>query len=336
MRRPLFWARRAVYLCALLAALAGQLFDVGWIFHFIFFLTLTLPLLSLLLSLPGILGLRLDLRAGSGQMPRDAPAAWTLTAANRFGLPVSCVTGRVRLRCPFTGESRSFPIGLRGAGPGACADWDVVTSHCGLVECSVRRLRAWDCLGLFSLPLRAFPADTLLITPLPEEPERSVLPESTGSTVPVPKGKAALGEDYELRPYREGDSLRGVHWKMSAKRDELVTRELLAEKRPLPILTFDHFGSLDGMDRVLDRLAGYSRALLERERPHAVRWLEPCSGAARECAVACREDWLRCLAAIYADPVPEQGAAIGCLGYGGEDFFQIHITGTGEPLCPEK
>lgn len=331
--RPALWARRGVYLCALLGALAGQLFDVGWLFHYIFFLTLTLPLLSLLLSLPGILGLRLRLGADSRQTPRNTPAAWTLTAENRFGLPVSRVTGRVRLRCPFTGENASFSVGLRGASPGASTTWNVVTSHCALVECSVSRLRAWDCLGLFSLPLRALPMDTLLITPLPEEPKGLILPESTGYTVPVPKGKAAMGEDYELRPYREGDSLRSVHWKMSAKRDGLVVRELLAVKYPLPVLTFDHFGSADAMDCVLDRLAGYSRALLSHERPHAVRWLEPCSGAAREYAVGCQEDWLRCLRAIFADPVPETGAAIGSLGNGGEDFYQIHIAGG--PPCAE-
>ena len=74
------WARRAVYLCALLTALAGQMFDVGWIFHYIFFLTLTLPLLSLLLSLPGILGLRLRLAAAGHQTPRNMPASWSLTA----------------------------------------------------------------------------------------------------------------------------------------------------------------------------------------------------------------------------------------------------------------
>ena len=182
--RPALWARRGVYLCALLGALAGQLFDVGWLFHYIFFLTLTLPLLSLLLSLPGILGLRLRLGADSRQTPRNTPAAWTLTAENRFGLPVSRVTGRVRLRCPFTGENASFSVGLRGASPGASTTWNVVTSHCALVECSVSRLRAWDCLGLFSLPLRALPMDTLLITPLPEEPKGLILPESTGCTVP--------------------------------------------------------------------------------------------------------------------------------------------------------
>ena len=330
------WARRAVYLCALLTALAGQMFDVGWIFHYIFFLTLTLPLLSLLLSLPGILGLRLRLAAAGHQTPRNMPASWSLTAGNRFGLPVSCVTGRVRLRCAFTGESSSFPVSLRGAAPGVSASWNVVTSHCGLVECSVSRLWAWDCLGLLAFPLRSFPADTLLIVPLPEEPRRLVLPGSSGNTVPVPKGKAAIGEDYELRPYREGDTLRSIHWKMSAKRDELVTRELLAEKHPLPILTFDHFGDPDALDRVLDRLAGCSRALLKRERPHAVRWLEPKTGAVREYAVGCEEDWLRCLTAIFRDPVPPEGIRTGSLGNGGDDFFQIHITGTGESPCPER
>ena len=60
--------------------------------------------------------------------------------------------------------------------------------------------------------------------------------------MPAPRGRSASGEDYDLRPFREGDSLRTVHWKMSAKRDELVTRELLEDRRPVPVLTFDHFG----------------------------------------------------------------------------------------------
>ena len=115
-----------------------------------------------------------------------------------------------------------------------------------------------------------------------------------------------------------------------------MTRELLAEKRPLPILTFDHFGDPDTLDRVLDRLAGCSRALLKREQPHAVRWLEPKTGAVREYAVGCEEDWLRCLTAIFRDPVPPEGIRTGPLGNGGDDFFQIHITGTGESPCPER
>lgn len=327
--KAVLWARRAVYICVLLGALMGQLFDVGWIFHFIFFFVLTLPPLSLLLSLPGILGLRVCLSASHREVRRGAPASWVLSIENRFGLPVARVTARVRTNCAFTGESSRMTAVLRGAAPGMSSSWEAGTGHCGRIECSVDRLRVWDCLGLIALPLGRIAPGTMLVAPLEEFPVRLVLPDSTGASLPVPSGKAAFGEDYELRPYRDGDSLRTIHWKMSAKRDELVTRELLAQRRPLPVLTFDHFGSLEVMDRTLDRLAGYSQTLLEQERPHEVRWAEPASGAVRTFPVGCERDWSACLTAILSEPVPMEGQSIGTLRAEGPDesLFQIHIRG---------
>ena len=50
--------RRIVYLLILLAALFAQLFDVGYLVHYLFILILLLPVAGLLLSLPAILGCR--------------------------------------------------------------------------------------------------------------------------------------------------------------------------------------------------------------------------------------------------------------------------------------
>ena len=121
-----------------------------------------------------------------------------------------------------------------------------------------------------------------------------------------------------------------IHWKMSAKRDELITREPPEDTRPLPVLTFDHFGPLDVVDRTLDRLEGYSLALLEQGRPHEVRWTHPETGVVRVCAVAGERDWAVCLASILADPAPLRGRSIRdqSLKQGpGAPIYQIHVTG---------
>lgn len=322
------WARRMAYLCILLAALTGQIFDVGWIFHYTFILTLCIPLLSLLLSLPGIIGLRVNMSPSAHEIMRNGSANWTLSVSNRFGLPVACVTGRVRRRCVFTGEESVFLAVLRGAPPGASASWNADTRHCGLMVCTADRIRVWDCLGLFALPLPKQKASgTLLVVPAPENPGQIRLPEGAGVSEPALRGRAAVGEDYELRPYRAGDSLRSIHWKMSAKRDELVTRERLAERRPLPVLTFDHFGEQADMDRILDKLAGFSQTLLEQGRAHEIRWAEPLSGTVRRHAIGGGEDWLTCLTAVLSDPVPPEGASIGAVRAGRQDetLFQIHV-----------
>ena len=138
----------------------------------------------------------------------------------------------------------------------------------------------------------------------------------------------------KLRPYREGDSLRMIHWKMTAKRDELVTREPPEDTRPLPVLTFDHFGPLAQVDRALDRLAGLSLTLLDQERPHEVRWAHPETGAVRAFPVTGERDWETCLTAILSDPAPLYGRSIlsqALAPVAGRPIYQIHVSGKEDP-----
>ena len=96
------------------------------------------------------------------------------------------------------------------------------------------------------------------------------------------------------------------------------------------MLTFDHFGPLEVVDRALDRLEGTSMALLAQEQPHEVRWLHPETGVERVCAVAGERDWGTCLAAILADPAPLRGHSIlrESLKQGpGAPIYQIHVSG---------
>lgn len=322
--------RRLLYAAALLLALLGQLLDVGYLFHFIFFAVLTLPLLGLAVSLPALLGCRASLSAASLRIPRGGSASLTLRLDNRFRLPVARASYRLRISNRMTGQGHEAKAVIRGAAPEEDRLWTLETDHCGAIECRVERLWASDCLGLFSLPVRRPPPFTLLVTPLAEDPGPVDLPDGVGVSVPQPKGRTVFGENYELRDYRPGDSLRMIHWKMSAKRDELITREPPEDTRPLPVLTFNLFGPLAQVDRMLDRLEGYSRALLAQERPHEVRWLHPETGAARQYAIAGERDWMACLAAILSDPAPMQGRSIleQSLRQGpGAPIYQIHVTG---------
>ena len=81
------WSRRLLYLLALTAALMGQLFDVGYLFHFLFFAAACLPLLGLALSLPAMVRCRVRLVPSARQVERGAEAGWTLRLECRSPLP---------------------------------------------------------------------------------------------------------------------------------------------------------------------------------------------------------------------------------------------------------
>lgn len=328
--------RRLSYLVILLAALLGQILDVGYLFHFVFYATLCMPVLGLLISLPSMLGCRIWLYASAPQVRRGNEAAWSLRFSNRFRLPLARMSFRFRVTNRLTGEADTRRVAIRGASPEEDKRWTADTGHCGMLECRVDRVWVCDCLGLFALPARAPAAVTMMVAPLPENPGPIELPEGSGRSVPL-LGKAAVsGENYELRPYREGDSLRMIHWKMSAKRDEPVTREPLEEDRPLPVLVFSHFGPIDEMDRMLDRLEGFSIVLLEQEQTHEVRWLHPETGEARTCRIGGERDWESCLALILTDPAPMVGksildqAAAQVRGVDGSAYL-IHVSGKEVP-----
>lgn len=322
--------RRIAYLLVLTGALAGQLFDIGYLVHFIFILTLCLPVVGLLVSLPAMLGCRWTLSVEPAAAARGEKARWRVAVRGRWALPLARASCTLRVKNRMTGEERTTRVSLTGISWGTALTKAVDTNRCGMVECRLERGRVYDCLGLFALPARTTGVGSLLVCPLPEPPGLLRLPERYGVPAPVLRGRASSGEDYDLRPYQSGDNVRAIHWKMSAKRDELVVREPLDALAPTPVLTFLHFGPEKELERTLDRLAGYGEALLERQRPFQVWWAQPVTGEIRRAAVADRGDWNRCLRAVLSDPAPLTGRSVldtPVTGSQDQPIHHIHITG---------
>lgn len=320
--------RRIGYLLSLLAAVLMAAYFETYLTGFLLILVLSLPVLAFLLSLPGMLGLRIRLQPQGSGTVRDGTAFWRLETGSRFHLSIARADVRLHFKNRMTGAESSQRLRLLGTPTGSFLTLPADTGHCGLLEARVTRLRVCDCLGLFTLYKR-LPAPALLpVLPIPIEPE--TLPDVQGGP-PVlnPRPGGGPGEDYEIRPYRPGDPVKMIHWKLTCKRDQTVLREVLEIQKAEPLLTFDHFGPPEALDRVLDRLNALSAALVEERRPHTVRWLEQGNGRLRSYQIEGRRALERCMAAILACPAPLQGVptprveTAGCLCY--------HIAAEEEP-----
>ena len=129
-----------------------------------------------------------------------------------------------------SGTAIELPCGAMLA-PGQRADLRVTlrAAKSGLWRFRVREITVRDPLGLFAVPC-AVP---------PQSQELCVLPPAEGEddgagTKPQNKVEkvTAAGRDmadgvYDLRPYRAGDSLKQIHWKLTARVGELTVREPL-------------------------------------------------------------------------------------------------------------
>lgn len=296
-------SRRIVYGLALLAALAFQIFYDGYLAQFLLVCLLALPALSLLLSLPGLAGLRLALSPSSPQLAQGQEGQWRLTARSSLPLPVARLTLRLTFHNALTGATAAQRLQLAGLASGQTRPLPLEGDHCGALTCQVTRARALDFLGLFSLPVRRpDPAQALVLpqpVPLEELPGLEPLLAQTG----MGPGSAPDEEDEELRDYRPGDPIRAIHWKLSSKYDALVVRERALCGRPQVALSFDLFGPPARLDRVLARVWTASRFLAGRGLAHEICWTAP-DGQPRREVVDGQGQLLSCMARILSQPAP--------------------------------
>lgn len=323
---------RIGYLLALLGAWSFFLFFNGYFSFYILILAVVFPLFSLLVSLPGMLAVRTGLTPSSPTVRRGDGLGFDLTVSNLRRLPVGRLVARMTCSNLLSGRTARFR--RRGAGSRFPLGAELAEAHCGLIRCEVTSLKVCDLLGLFSLSLPLPQAAETLSLPLdlPAEEVPLLLGDGEGDISLVPRPGGGPGEDYDLRPYRPGDPLRAVHWKLSAKVDELVVRETMEPARLQIVLTYDHFGPLEELDRVLDRLDAVSRALIAHERSHAISWADPATGAVQSMAVSSLRDLRAFEHAAFSTPAPLTGQSIldkaGLSGM--PNLRRLHVT------LPEK
>ena len=296
--------RRIVYGAALLAALAFQIFYDGYLAQFLLVCIILLPVLSLLLSLPGLLGLRLSLSAAPSCLLRDQKGQWRIGIDNATPLPVAQLTLDLLVRNALTGAERRKRFRTFGLSGEQARSLPMDCEHCGVLTCQIVRAKALDFLGLISLPVSIPPAVQALVLPEPAPLEALPELEHILAQAGARPGPGQEGEDYEVRGYRPGDPIRSIHWKLSSKYDELVVRERLKSDRPQVALSFDLFGPPERLDQVLARLWTASLSLIQREIPHALCWLGP-DGQTNAEPVASQAQLLDCMTRILSRRAPE-------------------------------
>ena len=324
-------ARRILYAVLVGMAVLFQIFFRFYLSTFMLVLILVLPILSLLLALPGWMGSMASAVPEASLVTVGGSARFRIILYHSSFLPL--IRPRVRLGWTnqLTGESGESKLTLTARKP---AELTVPAAHCGRLVCRVEGAVCCDLLGLFPLPVRKGPERAVLILPvhLELEGKEELAAGENAGTVLRPRPGGGPGEDYDLREYRVGDPLRSVHWKLSSKKDELVVRETLEPQQAAIVVTYDHFGPPEDLDRTFAQLWALSRWLLQQDRPHHIQWASPLTGVAEDRAVDSPNALLACLDGAFSTPAPLEGRSIldGALRLpGGGKVRHLHVTPEG-------
>lgn len=299
--------RRACYFLGLLGCGLWYLLSGSWLSWVLLLTLAVLPWLSLALTVPALCSFSLT---PTGPDHLRAGESGTFLLLGACQMPMPPFHGRIRLQSLRTGETRLYS-----------EEQGFVPEFCGGYQLTVCRAWVSDYLGLVLLPVFRKGRMRLLVRPQPKPIEDlpSLPPENCVNWQP---SRSAYGESYELRPYRPGDSLNRVHWKLSAKTGALTVREAQAPVKQIAAISLTLFGTDQTVDTVLGRLLWLGQLLLERgmdlelhvaaDSGTLVLRAEDRAGLLRSV------DALLCLSAPETPAIPEPGQAGTRFTLGGE------------------
>ena len=240
--------RRITYLSAVAACLAFYGAYQKWFSWIVLLAVLFLPLFSLILSIVPML--RTKVKMTAPEKVRKGSRARLKLAVNCPGIhpPFAC---RITVHEMMNRQNRILSHGE-----------PLPTEHCGALLVEADRAKVCDYLGLFSRKLKKIPP--VLVRVMPDEVKMNLPPDLNRYMARAwkPKKGGGYAENHEIRPYRPGDSMNLVHWKLSAKADALMLREPMEPEQGMMLLTMDLQGTPTELDRKFSRLLCYGQHLI--------------------------------------------------------------------------
>lgn len=267
---------------ALCAALVGVLIFSGSA------LSLAL-LIACLAVLPALLAVNLHCRGClrlSVLAPVNAEKGQTVSVRicleNSSRLPILAAACRIQLTNELTGASETLTR-RAAVPPRGQSEIEVQLSSdcCGRICAEITGVRLYDCFWM--IPVRCAASARGAVTVQPQTFPMSVLVRANincpdeSETYSQEKPGHDLTEVFQLRDYREGDSIRQIHWKLSAKYDRLILRDpSLPITRSLLIFWERRVQSVSRVrqDAQAEVLISLCRALLAMDVQFTIAWNE--------------------------------------------------------------
>lgn len=198
--------------------------------------------------------------------------------------PVLQMDARMKCRPLFGGAGEIYPLAFNADGRQSCQFiYEISRDSCGRLRIEINRIRLWDYFHFFSLNKKLNLSEEITFLPQIYETVVTVC-EATrhfaGETEDYEP--EAAGPDnsqiYQVREYRPGDRLQMIHWKLTARNDELYVRES-AEPLCFAVGIFIDFSgkgknSWESMEAVIETVLSIANGLLEQKCRHFIAWYD--------------------------------------------------------------
>lgn len=247
---------------------------------------------------------------------KESTLTVVLTAVNRSRIPVMKFETRMKIWNQGTskGEIRKVEgyVPARGT---ASIEVEVSPRHCGALEISTVKSKIWEPLCLFCGQRKEKASCHAVVYPKGYEMLFSIenLPFGMEAEVGNSRSGVQPPEIYQIQAYRPGDGMRDIHWKLTARSGELLSKQYCTQVQA-PVFVFwdireEKTLSPRQMDAFWELCYAVSAGLLKEKASHQVGCYDGQTGQIRVYTVTCHEDIMDHLCEMIREDVLFMGTS---------------------------
>lgn len=270
--------KRLEYFVLLAAAFVFHIFVVDYISFWILVFLLLLPLFSLMITAIAMSGVKDELSINKSSVEKNESFPIQVKLSNNCLLPVCMCSIKLSIRNELLQQEQTRVFIMSADRFGQTVEQIVSSEYCGMLKCSIEELKIYDGLGLFSFRKKnesvCFVAVLPSVYPLMAIKSEIMQDIKNNTTTRTMKGNDP-SEIMEVRPYRAGDRLAKIHWKLSDKYDQIMVKDFGDPLSNDVLLLFDLNGDSDEkISGLLDAVYSISNFLIKNQVAFEMQWYD--------------------------------------------------------------
>lgn len=275
------WTNRINYLIFLAFIVFGLIFYNHYVLLMFIGVMLFMPLASLILAETGKKKINVNVLTDKASVGKHVPIDVYFDVENQSVVPVENFTLNIKIWNSFYGNNEIYELIVPSTPKSTRRTTMQVDSlYCGRLVIEITAAVMYDLLGLFRFRIPVTSKAEVMIMPY-EQVEMDNLPMSTKGNPDDEELQYVKGDDVsqisQIRDYIPGDRLQNIHWKLSAKSEELQVKEYSLPYSDEVILLLELFVNAD-MPELFDELIGkmfaISGNLIKQGRKFQLVWYD--------------------------------------------------------------
>lgn len=270
--------KKLKYGLLLLAALVFHVFILDYISFWILAFLIILPLISMLITAAALDGVTAELIAKNAPLQKNEALPIQLKVYTKFFSPSCRVKIKLAIRNELLQQEETRLFFMTASHSVQTVEQIFSSEYCGMLSISIKELRIYDAIGFFSFHKKNESKCYIAVLPTlyPLMDINSGILQDVQNNTPshIIKGTDP-SEILDIREYKDGDRLSRIHWKLSNKYDQLISKDLGDIISNDVLVLFDFNGSNnEELSGLMDAVYSIFNFLLDNNITYDVEWYD--------------------------------------------------------------